>query len=44
VRNQVLTRPYGFAMELRVPATLGLKNPKHIMAIDVTNTYPGGFG
>ena len=27
----------------RVPAKLGFKNPKHIMAMQVTNDYPGGY-
>ncbi|MGO4327387.1 molybdopterin-dependent oxidoreductase [Cupriavidus sp. 2TAF22] len=34
---------YGFPMKLRMPTKLGYKNPKHIMALYVTNTYPGGY-
>jgi DMSO/TMAO reductase YedYZ molybdopterin-dependent catalytic subunit len=34
---------YGFPLKLRMPTKLGYKNPKHIQAIFVTNTYPGGF-
>ena len=34
---------YGFPMKLRMPTKLGYKNPKHIQAIVVTNTYPGGY-
>ncbi|MBI2319034.1 MAG: molybdopterin-dependent oxidoreductase [Betaproteobacteria bacterium] len=34
---------YGFPMKLRMPTKLGYKNPKHIEAIFVTNTYPGGY-
>jgi len=34
---------YGFPMKLRMPTKLGYKNPKHIQAIFVTNTNPGGF-
>jgi DMSO/TMAO reductase YedYZ molybdopterin-dependent catalytic subunit len=34
---------YGFPMKLRMPTKLGYKNPKHIKAIFVTNTYPGGY-
>lgn len=34
---------YGFPMKLRMPTKLGYKNPKHIVAIEVTNTYPGGY-
>jgi DMSO/TMAO reductase YedYZ molybdopterin-dependent catalytic subunit len=26
-----------------VPTKLGFKNPKHIMALFVTNDYPGGY-
>ena len=39
------TRPpkYGFPMKLRMPTKLGYKNPKHVRAIFVTNTYPGGY-
>ncbi|HJW24336.1 MAG TPA: molybdopterin-dependent oxidoreductase [Rhodocyclaceae bacterium] len=41
--DEVLPRSYGFPMKLRMPTKLGFKNPKHIMAIEVTNTYPGGY-
>ncbi len=34
---------YGSPMKLRVPTKLGFKNPKHIMAIFVTNDYPAGY-
>jgi DMSO/TMAO reductase YedYZ molybdopterin-dependent catalytic subunit len=34
---------YGFPMKLRMPTKLGYKNPKHIMELFVTNTYPGGY-
>jgi len=34
---------YGFPMKLRMPTKLGYKNPKHIQAIFVTNSYPGGY-
>jgi DMSO/TMAO reductase YedYZ molybdopterin-dependent catalytic subunit len=34
---------FGNPLRLRVPTKLGFKNPKHIMAIFVTNTYPGGY-
>ncbi|TXI84460.1 MULTISPECIES: molybdopterin-dependent oxidoreductase [unclassified Cupriavidus] len=34
---------YGFPMKLRMPTKLGYKNPKHIMEMYVTNTYPGGY-
>jgi DMSO/TMAO reductase YedYZ molybdopterin-dependent catalytic subunit len=41
--DQVLPPKYGFPMKLRIPTKLGFKNPKHIMAIYVTNAYPGGY-
>ena len=34
---------YGFPMKLRMPTKLGYKNPKHIVEMFVTNTYPGGY-
>lgn len=42
-RDQVLPRKYGFPMKIRIPTKLGYKNPKHIMAMYVTNDYPGGY-
>ncbi|MGJ7509864.1 molybdopterin-binding protein [Variovorax sp. GT1P44] len=41
--GQPLPPKYGFPMKLRMPTKLGYKNPKHIRAIFVTNTYPGGY-
>ena len=41
--DQVLPPKYGFPMKLRMPTKLGYKNPKHIVAIGVTNEYPGGY-
>ncbi|MGB8326782.1 MAG: molybdopterin-dependent oxidoreductase [Steroidobacteraceae bacterium] len=41
--GQTLPREYGFPMKLRMPTKLGYKNPKHIQALFVTNTYPGGY-
>jgi len=41
--GQPLPPKYGFPMKLRMPTKLGYKNPKHIQAIFVTNTYPGGY-
>jgi DMSO/TMAO reductase YedYZ molybdopterin-dependent catalytic subunit len=35
--------PYGFPLRLRTATKLGFKNPKWIMAMEVTNTYPGGY-
>jgi DMSO/TMAO reductase YedYZ molybdopterin-dependent catalytic subunit len=42
-RDAPLPATYGFPIKLRVPTKLGFKNPKHIVAIEVTNVYPGGF-
>jgi DMSO/TMAO reductase YedYZ molybdopterin-dependent catalytic subunit len=41
--DQILPAEYGFPMKLRMPTKLGFKNPKHIVAIFVTNEYPGGY-
>ena len=41
--GQPLPPRYGFPMKLRIPTKLGYKNPKHVQAIFVTNTYPGGY-
>ena len=41
--GQPLPPRYGFPMKLRMPTKLGYKNPKHIKAIFVTNTHPGGY-
>ena len=41
--NDVLPPKYGFPMKLRMPTKLGYKNPKHIVAIEITNQYPGGY-
>ena len=41
--DEILPAGYGFPMKLRIPTKLGFKNPKHIMALFVTNDYPGGY-
>ena len=41
--DQPLPPKYGFPMKLRIPTKLGFKNPKHIMAMFVSNDYPGGY-
>ena len=41
--GQTLADPFGFPVRLRMSTKLGYKNPKWITAIEVTNTYPGGF-
>lgn len=41
--GQTLPTKYGYPMKLRMPTKLGYKNPKHIYAIFVSNTNPGGY-
>ncbi|MDP9900546.1 molybdopterin-binding protein [Variovorax ginsengisoli] len=41
--GQPLPPKYGFPMKLRMPTKLGYKNPKHIQAVFVSNTYSGGY-
>jgi DMSO/TMAO reductase YedYZ molybdopterin-dependent catalytic subunit len=41
--GEELPPKYGYPMKLRMPTKLGYKNPKHIQALFVTNTYPGGY-
>ncbi|MNW07802.1 Oxidoreductase molybdopterin binding domain protein [compost metagenome] len=41
--GQPLPPRYGFPMKLRMPTKLGYKNPKHITAIFVSNTYNRGY-
>ncbi|WP_109480292.1 molybdopterin-dependent oxidoreductase [Paraburkholderia sp. C35] len=41
--GEVLPPKYGFPMKLRMPTKLGYKNPKHIVSIEITNQYPGGY-
>lgn len=41
--GRTLPREYGFPMKLRMPTKLGYKNPKHVQAIFVTDTNPGGY-
>ena len=41
--GETLPDPFGFPMRLRTAVKLGYKNPKWITAIEVTNTYPGGY-
>jgi DMSO/TMAO reductase YedYZ molybdopterin-dependent catalytic subunit len=41
--DQVLPAKYGFPMKLRMPTKLGFKNPKHVVAVFVTNEDPGGY-
>lgn len=41
--GEPLADPFGFPIRLRTAVKLGYKNPKWIRAIEVTNTFPGGF-
>jgi DMSO/TMAO reductase YedYZ molybdopterin-dependent catalytic subunit len=41
--NQVLPRAYGFPMKIRIPTKLGFKNPKYVIAMEITNTDHGGY-
>ena len=41
--GEPLADPFGFPLRLRMSTKLGYKNPKWITAIEVTNTYPGGY-
>jgi DMSO/TMAO reductase YedYZ molybdopterin-dependent catalytic subunit len=41
--NKVLPRAYGFPMKIRMPTKLGYKNPKYVVAMEVTNTDHGGY-
>lgn len=41
--NQILPPEYGFPMKIRIPTKLGYKNPKHVLSIEVTNRFPGGY-
>ncbi len=38
-----LTPPFGFPLRLRIPTKLGFKNPKSLVALGVTNVFPGGY-
>ena len=38
-----LTPAFGAPMRLRIPTKLGFKNPKSVVALGVTNKYPGGY-
>jgi len=41
--HTLLPRAYGFPMKIRIPTKLGYKNPKYVVAMEVTNTYRGGY-
>jgi len=41
--NEVLPRAYGFPMKIRIPTKLGFKQPKYVVAMEVTNEDRGGY-
>ena len=41
--HQILPRAYGFPVKIRIPTKLGFKNPKYVVAMEVTNTDKGGY-
>src|SRR3569832_1147657 len=41
--NKILPRAYGFPMKIRIPTKLGFKQPKYVVAMEVTNTDKGGY-
>jgi DMSO/TMAO reductase YedYZ molybdopterin-dependent catalytic subunit len=41
--NKLLPRAYGFPMKIRIPTKLGFKNPKYVVAMEVTDKNPGGY-
>ncbi len=41
--GDTLDAPFGYPVRLRMATKLGYKNPKWITAIEVTNTYRGGY-
>lgn len=41
--DETLADPFGYPLRLRMATKLGYKNPKWVTAIEVTNTYPGGY-
>jgi DMSO/TMAO reductase YedYZ molybdopterin-dependent catalytic subunit len=41
--NKLLPRAYGFPMKIRMPTKLGFKQPKYVVAMEVTNTDHGGY-
>jgi DMSO/TMAO reductase YedYZ molybdopterin-dependent catalytic subunit len=41
--DETLPRRYGFPMKIRIPTKLGFKNPKHVIAMHVTDKDLGGY-
>ena len=41
--DETLADPFGYPLRLRMSTKLGYKNPKWVTAIEVTDTYSGGY-
>ena len=41
--DKILPVDYGFPMKIRIPTKLGFKNPKYVVAMEVTNFDNGGY-
>ena len=41
--NETLPRAYGFPIKIRMPTKLGFKQPKYVVAMEITNTDKGGY-
>ncbi len=41
--REILTEPYGYPLRLRTATKLGFKNPKWLVAMEVTNTFVQSF-
>ena len=41
--KRLLPIDYGFPMKIRIPTKLGFKNPKYVVAMEVTNQDNGGY-
>jgi DMSO/TMAO reductase YedYZ molybdopterin-dependent catalytic subunit len=41
--GEPISDPFGFPLRLRTAVKLGFKNPKWITAMEITNTYRGGY-
>jgi DMSO/TMAO reductase YedYZ molybdopterin-dependent catalytic subunit len=41
--DEILPRKYGYPMKIRIPTKLGFKNPKHVVALVVSNEDRGGY-
>ena len=41
--GDIISNDFGYPIRLRAPTKLGFKMPKQIVALEVTNTNPGGY-